>query len=569
MRDYCLDLLAVEAPERKRSLHKQTALALARRGHAGPAWRQASATGDGRLVAELIERFGVFQLWLRDGMMQLIATGRLLTPELIAAYPRLELLQCLMLRLSSKFSEANELFEAVARRTEGFTRDRDGGDAASLAADGLFTQVALWSCAGGSTPAKFEALLATEAGGPEEDGRVRMLRLPRHILLCVVHYEHANFAESERHGRQARAHFGDEACYADVFVNICLGMSAMAQGHVKDASEHYRRARRDARKHSTADPCIVLSADVLLMELDLERNRQKAIQQRTLKSLLEVRAAWSDLYATAVMVSAEVTFKQDEPRTVIQLLSEAVDYVQAMRIRNLSNHMFALLAYYLVEMGRPDEADQVWRDHRLPCEAHELVELDGKSWRMMETLSCARVRLLTAQGEYDAAELLASRICAAAAVHGLTRTRLRGLALSMAATHGAGQSQPALARLAEFLHLAEESDYVGPLVRQREISRTLLTALLDTEIDERTRRAAESAFLHVDEPTVVSAEVFSSRELEVLLDVGRGLRNKEIAGRLGITEEGVRYHLKNIYRKTRLSKRKDALRYAQSMGMLS
>ena len=67
-------------------------------------------------------------------------------------------------------------------------------------------------------------------------------------------------------------------------------------------------------------------------------------------------------------------------------------------------------------------------------------------------------------------------------------------------------------------------------------------------------------------------EIFSPRErdvLAVLVEVGEHLENKALASRLGITEEGIRYHLRNIYRKTGSSKRADAVRYAQSLGALS
>ena len=48
-------------------------------------------------------------------------------------------------------------------------------------------------------------------------------------------------------------------------------------------------------------------------------------------------------------------------------------------------------------------------------------------------------------------------------------------------------------------------------------------------------------------------------------EVEHGLRNEEIASRLGISGAGVRYHLRNIYRKTGASKRADAVRYARSL----
>ena len=64
---------------------------------------------------------------------------------------------------------------------------------------------------------------------------------------------------------------------------------------------------------------------MLLIELDLERNREKAIQPRTLKSLTELRGVWVDVYSTAVAVSAELMLGQYDSQAVIKLLSKAVD----------------------------------------------------------------------------------------------------------------------------------------------------------------------------------------------------------------------------------------------------
>ena len=111
----------------------------------------------------------------------------------------------------------------------------------------------------------------------------------------------------------------------------------MAQGRAQEASQRYRLARQIARKSFSSDPCLTVGTDVLMIELDLERNREKAIQQRTLKNLMEVRGIWVDIYSTALAVSAELTFAQYDSRAVIRLLTRAVDDVQATGIESLSN----------------------------------------------------------------------------------------------------------------------------------------------------------------------------------------------------------------------------------------
>ena len=78
--------------------------------------------------------------------------------------------------------------------------------------------------------------------------------------------------------------------------------------------------------------------------------------------------------------------------------------------------------------------------------------------------------------------------------------------------------------------------------------RTVLRCLLATDAEEGVRQSAKLVLAQL-EPSTAAPSVFSARELEVLTGVREGLQNKEIAGRLGMTDEGVRYHLKNIYRK--------------------
>ena len=111
------------------------------------------------------------------------------------------------------------------------------------------------------------------------------------------------------------------------------------------------------------------------------------------------------------------------------------------------------------------------------------------------------------------------------------------------------------------------ADYIRPLVRQRDVSRAVLDRLRGMEVDADTRDRAESMLARMDAKTPC-APVFSPRELQVLAEVRQGRRNKEIAGCLGISEPGVRFHLANIYRKTGVNRRQEAVRSAQTLGAL-
>ncbi len=60
----------------------------------------------------------------------------------------------------------------------------------------------------------------------------------------------------------------------------------------------------------------------------------------------------------------------------------------------------------------------------------------------------------------------------------------------------------------------------------------------------------------------------SDRELSILSLLGEGLSNKQIAKRLWLAEQTVKFHLTNIYRKLEVSNRTEAVRYAYEHGIV-
>ena len=60
----------------------------------------------------------------------------------------------------------------------------------------------------------------------------------------------------------------------------------------------------------------------------------------------------------------------------------------------------------------------------------------------------------------------------------------------------------------------------------------------------------------------------SEREKDVLRLVAEGLTNRDIGGRLNLSENTIKYHLKNIMQKLHLKNRAQAVAFALSSGML-
>ena len=63
-------------------------------------------------------------------------------------------------------------------------------------------------------------------------------------------------------------------------------------------------------------------------------------------------------------------------------------------------------------------------------------------------------------------------------------------------------------------------------------------------------------------------ESLTPREQEVLSLVADGLRNREIAERLGITEHTVKFHLAAVFGKLGATSRTDAVRRGFRLGLI-
>jgi DNA-binding NarL/FixJ family response regulator len=87
------------------------------------------------------------------------------------------------------------------------------------------------------------------------------------------------------------------------------------------------------------------------------------------------------------------------------------------------------------------------------------------------------------------------------------------------------------------------------------------------------RQVAEQTVFHAlrlpsaGEPGAVKDDGLTEREIAILKAVAGGLSNQAIGRQLWVTEQTVKFHLTNIYRKLRVANRTEAARYAYEHGL--
>jgi DNA-binding NarL/FixJ family response regulator len=90
----------------------------------------------------------------------------------------------------------------------------------------------------------------------------------------------------------------------------------------------------------------------------------------------------------------------------------------------------------------------------------------------------------------------------------------------------------------------------------------------DQWLERRSISRAMEKMLRREAGTREVAQILTARELEIVRLAASGLRNKEIADRLAISEGTVKIHLHKCYEKLHVDSRIALLRYAQAKGLV-
>jgi len=97
---------------------------------------------------------------------------------------------------------------------------------------------------------------------------------------------------------------------------------------------------------------------------------------------------------------------------------------------------------------------------------------------------------------------------------------------------------------------------------------TLIRETLEGRVLHLPKTAGQAAGAQ-SQATGLEDSVLSGRELEVLRLVAAGSTNSEIARKLWVTEQTVKFHLSNIYRKLEVGNRTEASHYAHVNGLVN
>ena len=576
VRQHCIEQRFRETPDRYRSVHRSITEALAGRGQTIAAVRHAAETGDPRLVGEVLEDAGGIRLWLRIGPTHLAWANELLTDESVAQFPRLGFVRCMAQLTHDRTHDAKRTYVNIAARTDGFARDRPGGEDRQLAFDAVCFQYVMAFC--GCQPvttSAMSALTSTIAAYAEDRNLDPFGQGLSRYAMAAIEMMRANLDQAVVWLELARTQFGGMSRHMATFCDLLTGCIAMLQGRPAEAMQAYTRAQRIAKAEFIKDVGPTAITQALLDDLKLEMGDTRTLRSRSYRTELDALAtsgAWLDVYAAEVGTAVELVRREDGPEAALEALVEADEFARRTARTTVVRYVASLRVSLLVAAQRIDEAERLWAAEGLPPrQASELVDLGKRTWRETEALASAALRLFTAQSDFETARELKRALLAVARERGLVRVQMRGLALAIVLERCAGDDEAARAHLLEYVRLFARTGYAGPLVSEREAALAMFVGIDDLGQDEGLRGAANrlAGALHdaPGKPTDALAPSLTKRELEILPRL-EAMRDKEIGAALHLSENGVRYHVKSIFRKLGAHGRFDAVRRARTLGIL-
>jgi two-component system, NarL family, nitrate/nitrite response regulator NarL len=118
----------------------------------------------------------------------------------------------------------------------------------------------------------------------------------------------------------------------------------------------------------------------------------------------------------------------------------------------------------------------------------------------------------------------------------------------------------------------EDPEHVQAALR-RGASAYVVKAVSPVDLPAALRQAVEGTVFHAvgvgDRDAETDGESgLTKREMTLLRALAKGLSNQAIGKELWITEQTVKFHLRNIYRKLGVSSRTEAARYAYEHGLI-
>jgi len=359
------------------------------------------------------------------------------------------------------------------------------------------------------------------------------------------------------------------------------GVTLLMQGQLEQALDGFRQGLAEQRMHldgSFASAALVscyIWALYEANELDLVEALFAQYRELIADGVL------LDFLAVAYLPMARTHDARGRPAKAMEVLDEAESIGHANGWERLVRLVqWERVRRWLVS-GAVDRAQSL--ASRIPAPAEPLAE----DWRLfsedVEGESFGRIRLAIQTMDLDQAAAILGREMALQRDRVNRQIKLHLLDAMLQERKGAHNA--AHRSLRKALQMAQPGRFVrcfidegeGILQLLREEYQTIMEGVAgregaqfgaDRDFVEQILQASGTDLSRAPVTAVQPLEALTDREKEILVFLANGVSNKEMAGRIFVSENTVKFHLKNIYSKLAVANRLQAISAARQLGIV-
>jgi LuxR family maltose regulon positive regulatory protein len=515
----------------------------------------ARMAGDTGRIRNYAHAHGALRIWIVHGFSVLKQLLENSSPQDIASSVVLRMIECIVHMKGGRINLAQDLFESLAREV---------GPGHPLTKDLEIVRVTLlvYGCSIERTGdlELIKNFIAEQA----DDAAMRTFLA---TLSAILNCQRARFDAAVANLIDARAQAKKVSSHYNLMFLLMHEASInLAQGKLKHARTCLSEARSRWQRDFASDVGVETVLAALSASIEFESGRLTSARNSLKKSAhrMPEAEAWFDIYFAAYETMIRINIAD---HGIGAMLEAVEDEARKLRAQGLPRVADLLMAIRLCVCGEACLQGQ----HAIISQMSWEIPPVGptSSWQEQEVFSIARAYADYFDGKFDKAWALLENSIEAATIGGLERSRLRYLLVAFAMASAEGEIHRAHAMLRSAISIGAATS-----MRQifREVAGKKLTPALQMLREDSDLTTLEEGFVDMllnrlgDRQSVASGKL-SARELEVLGLLSSGGSDKHLARQLNLSEHGVRFHLKSIFKKLGVHDRLSAVAAARKLEL--
>lgn len=369
------------------------------------------------------------------------------------------------------------------------------------------------------------------------------------------------------------------SAFASIALKSSVAPTLVAMGKTQSAMQFLLEAQEIAAERDSEVRGLSALPSLPLAEILYDFNELEEAATLVERYLPSIRQwGFVDQIASGYLVRARLAAANGNFADAVEGLREAHLVAIECGLDRLRALVISEQVRILIRNGQAEQAEHLFVTSDLEMESEPVPTLNPS--RLNEWLAIAWLRIEMQNFRLIRARKIARRWLELVRKRGAVRSALTFELLLAEIEVLSGNRFQARRYVRSAVELAEPAGWIRPFLDEGEAIASLLIEaygegpVLDNPVDKFAVRLVANLkgepHSHDDEePDFGASGGLSHREIEILSQVGGGLRNREIGVRLGLTEGTVKWYMQQIYDKLGVRRRPQAVLRARQLGILT